>query len=114
MQPKVADVHPIISQIIDRDCHVSLSNRAVVRHVVSKLKHGYKTFRAMPKPDRKQLIAECIYQHQNNFKLYREVMHGSFAQPCPTCSNLITADSVEVSGEVFCSLTCARVIYPAS
>lgn len=114
MQPKVTDVHPIIRQIIDRDCHVSLSNRAVVRHVVSKLKHGYKTFRAMPKPDRKQFIAECLYQHQSNFKLYCDVMRGSFTATCPTCTDLITADSVTVSGEVFCSLTCARVIYPES
>ena len=55
MQP---NVHPIVRQIIDRDCHVSASNRAVMRHVISKLREGYRTFRQLPKAERRQLLQD--------------------------------------------------------
>lgn len=77
MSDVVIDVHPIIAQIIDRDCHVSLSNRAVIRHVISKLKHGYDTFRALSKDDRKAFMRQCIVRHQKNWELYVAVMRGS-------------------------------------
>ncbi|HMP71428.1 MAG TPA: hypothetical protein PKA76_18920, partial [Pirellulaceae bacterium] len=69
-------VHPIIRQIIDRDCHVAESNLTVIRHVVSKLKHGYVTFKAMPKGDRREFILQCIRHHRQNLKIYVEVMSG--------------------------------------
>lgn len=69
-------VHPIIRQIIDRDCHVAESNLAVIRHVVSKLKNGYATFKAMPKGDRREFILQCIRHHRQNLKIYVEVMSG--------------------------------------
>ena len=47
-------MHPIVKQIIDRDCHVGISNRAVMRHVISRLKCGWATFRQMPKADHKK------------------------------------------------------------
>jgi hypothetical protein len=71
------DAHPIIRQIIDRDCHVGTSNGEVVRHVISKLRHGYRTFREMPLADRQQLIDQCIQHHASNLKMYLEVMTGS-------------------------------------
>jgi hypothetical protein len=70
-------VHPIIAQIVDRDCHVSLSNREVVRHVISQLKSGYHTFRAMKKRDRRRLIEECVARHRANWLLYAAVMNGA-------------------------------------
>lgn len=70
------NVHPILRQIIDRDCHVSLTNREVMRHVISKLKDGYRTFRAMPKRDRRDLLRQCIACHRENWRLYVEVMRG--------------------------------------
>jgi|GEM_PF-778497 len=72
----VKDVHPIVKQIINRDCHVGESNRTVVRYVISKLKNGYESFRKMPKADRRMLIEQCIKQHRGNFKEYVEVMSG--------------------------------------
>jgi hypothetical protein len=69
-------MHPIVRQIIDRDCHVSLSHRAVMRHVISKLRHGWATFRQMPKADRKELLRQCVQAHRNNRELYRIVMSG--------------------------------------
>jgi hypothetical protein len=69
-------VHPIIGQIIDRDCHVGDSNSSVVRHVISKLKDGYATFKAMSKSDRRRFIEQCIQHHRRNFKTYVEVMSG--------------------------------------
>jgi len=71
-------IHPVIRQIIDRDCHVSLTNREVLRHVLSKLRNGYVTFRAMPKAERRRLIDDCVKHHRSNVQLYRDVMSGNF------------------------------------
>lgn len=84
-------VHPIIRQIIDRDCHVSLSGREVVRHVISKLKEGYETFRAMSKRDRRQLIEDCLTQHQANWRLYARVMNGSSSRCAASRSEPVIA-----------------------
>ena len=65
----------IISQIVGR-CHVSESNLTVVRYVISKLRHGKKTFRSLSRKDRREMIAECIRHHQANRKLYAQVMGG--------------------------------------
>lgn len=70
-------IHPIVRQIIDRDCHVSMSGSDVVRHVLSKLRNGYATFRSLSKADRRQLIADCLQSHHNNWQLYATVMGGS-------------------------------------
>ena len=69
-------VHPIVRQIIDRDCHVSMRNREVIRHVISRLKDGYTAFRAMPREDRKELMRQCVQVHRENWELYRDVMSG--------------------------------------
>ena len=69
-------MHPIVRQIIDRDCHVSLSHRAVMRHVISKLRHGWATFRQIPRVDRKELLRQCAQAHRENWELYRYVMSG--------------------------------------
>lgn len=70
-------VHPIVRQIIDRDCHVSMSHREVVRHVISRLRNGRETFRALAKADRRRLIEDCIQVHRENWALYCEVMRGT-------------------------------------
>ena len=72
----VRNIHPIIRQIIDRDCHVSESNQAVVRHVISRLKHGYESYRKWSPADRRQFVDQCIAQHRANQRLYAEVMNG--------------------------------------
>ena len=71
-------VHPIVGQIIDRDCHVSLSDRAVMRHVITRLKHGYQTFRQMPTEGRKELLRQCRDRHQENRELYIAVMYPNY------------------------------------
>ena len=50
----------VIRMIIDRDCHVSMSDRQVIKHVISRLKKGYTTFKAMPKRDRHRFMRELI------------------------------------------------------
>lgn len=75
---KKIDVDPIVRQIINRDCHVGWSNRMVIRHVVSKLRHGLKTFRAMPRAERKALMRQCVQQHRENWELYVAVMRPSY------------------------------------
>jgi hypothetical protein len=72
------DVHPILRQIIDRDCHVSESNRYVIRHVISKLRNGWQTFRKMPRSDRRFLMRQCIQQHRENRELYVAVMYPNY------------------------------------
>lgn len=76
-KPTQADsVHPIIKQIIDRDCHVGSSAEEVVRHVISKLRKGYETLRSMPPEDRASLVEQCVQHHRGNLKEYVEVMSG--------------------------------------
>lgn len=75
-KPKRQAVHPIVRQIIDRDCHVSMRNREVIRHVISRLKDGYAAFRAMPREDRKKLMRQCVQVHRKNWELYCDVMSG--------------------------------------
>ncbi len=69
-------IHPIVRQIIDRDCHVSLSNRSVIRHVISKLRDGRQTYFAMPREDRRSLLRQCIARHRQNWEEYAAVMGG--------------------------------------
>lgn len=76
MRASQRNIHPIIRQVIDRDCHVGESGSAVVRHVIGKLKHGYETFRALTERERRVLIEQCLTQHRDNLKLYQEVMNG--------------------------------------
>lgn len=76
--PTQVDVHPIVKQIIDRDCHVGESYRTVIRHVVSKLRGGWNSFRAMSRSDRRFLMRQCIQQHRANRELYRAVMYPSY------------------------------------
>lgn len=69
-------IHPIIRQVIDRDCHVGESNQTVVQHVISKLKNGYETYRQLSTKDRRIFIEQCISHHRANQRLYAEVMNG--------------------------------------
>lgn len=73
---KYLKVHPIVRQIIDRDCHVSLSNRSVIRHVISRLRDGRATFRAITLGDRKNLMRQCIKVHRENREFYVDLMSG--------------------------------------
>ena len=74
-------MHPIVRQIIDRDCHVAISNRAVMRHVISRLKDGWETFRQMPKAGRKELLRQCRDHHQENPDEYVAVMYPHYHSP---------------------------------
>ena len=71
-------MHPIVRLIIDRDCHVAMSYRAVMRHVISRLRNGYRTFRAMPPEDRKELLRQCRDRHRENRELYVAVMYPNY------------------------------------
>ena len=64
----------IIRMIIARDCHVGISNRQVIRHVISRLKNGYTTFSELSREDRRYLMEECIKEHKENQELYDFVM----------------------------------------
>jgi hypothetical protein len=76
--PLQVEIHPIVRQIIDRDCHVGESNRTVIRHVISKLRGRFSTFRGMPRTDRRLLMQQCIQQHRANRDLYVAVMYPSY------------------------------------
>jgi len=72
---KYKDVSPIIIQIIGR-CHVSATNRQVIRYLISRLKRKYKTWKAMPLADRRQVMKACIVVHAENIRTYNYVMGG--------------------------------------
>ena len=98
--PKTDSVHPIIKQIIDRDCHVATPAAEVVKHVISKLRNGYETLRAMPQWERDQLVEQCVLHHRGNFKEYVEVMSGFTqtvgANPAKLPSSLTGAEIVRL------------------
>ena len=92
-------IHPIIGQIIDRDCHVSVSSRNVVRHVVSKLREGYKTFRELARADRRKLIEDCVTRHHNNLRLYSDVMRGGQRSRPKAGADFVTFPPSRLSGK---------------
>ena len=63
----------IVRQIVGR-CYVGDSNRRVIRYTVSRLKHKYQTFKAMPREQRRDLMRQVIQAHRENRGLYRRVM----------------------------------------
>lgn len=67
----------IIGQIVGR-CSVGMSNREVIRYVISRLKHKEKTFWSMSKSQRRELMQLCIKEHSENRQLYVDVMNGNF------------------------------------
>lgn len=64
---------PIVRQIVGR-CHVGETYLEVLRHVLTKLKGGRKTWLLLPKLNRRHLIAAVIQHHRENRVLYRQVM----------------------------------------
>lgn len=81
LQSNKRDAHPIIRQIIDRDCHVAESDLTVVRHVVAKLRDGYQNFRGLPKEERRRLIEQCLDVHRANRAEYEAVMWPRYGTP---------------------------------
>lgn len=71
-----AEIHPIIRQIINRDCHVCMLVTEVIRHVVSKLRGGYEQLRNGGTEYRELFVKQCALQHRLNQKLYIEVISG--------------------------------------
>ena len=69
-------IHPIVRQIIDRDCHVSLSNRAVIRHVISNLRDGRQTYFAMPREDRRSMLRHKSRGNSNSTDQARLMKHS--------------------------------------
>ena len=64
----------MIHQIVGR-CHVSLSNRAVIKYLVSRFKPG--AWRSLTRGERKKWMREAIRCHKANRRLYAAVMGGS-------------------------------------
>jgi hypothetical protein len=75
--------HPIVRQIIDRDCHVAETNLGVIRHFISKLADGYATLRALPKAERRRFFADCLAVHAANRAEYEAVMWPRYEVPEP-------------------------------
>lgn len=83
IQERKHTAHPIVRQIIDRDCHVAENNRSVIRHVVSKLRDGYKTLRDLPKAERRRFFEDCVAVHVANRAEYEAVMWPRYETPTP-------------------------------
>ena len=68
-------MNPFVRQIVER-CHVGDTNREVIRYVISRIKGKYKTFRKLPREQRKQLLRDAVQCHRENRDLYCYVMRG--------------------------------------
>jgi hypothetical protein len=66
----------IIRQIVGR-CHVSDSNRTVIRYFVSRLRKEYSTLRDMPRSQRREQLRAVIEEHAANRKLFQKVTSGT-------------------------------------
>jgi hypothetical protein len=84
IQERRHTAHPIVRQIIDRDCHVAETNRNVIDHVIDRLSDGYATYRAMPKAERRRLLEDCIAVHAANRAEYEAVMWPRYETPAPS------------------------------
>lgn len=73
--PRKTPVDPMVRQIVGR-IHVGESNLAAIRYVVSRLRDGHRTFRQMPRKDRRRLMRQIVQAHQDNFRLYVHVVGG--------------------------------------
>lgn len=60
---------PIVRQIVNR-CHVGDSDRQVIRYFISRLKHGYATWRTLTRAERKQWLGWIVATHAENRGLY--------------------------------------------
>lgn len=65
----------IIATIVGR-CHVARSNREVIAYMISRMRRGYKTWRALPRETRRNAMRAAIAIHAENRLLYRTVMGG--------------------------------------
>ena len=65
----------IIRNIVGR-CHVGDTNREVIRYVISRMKHGYQTFKTLPREQRKDFLRQIVQDHKDNRELYSYVMRG--------------------------------------
>jgi len=60
-------------------CHVGSTNKQVFQYVISKMKHGRKTWLAVSKEERKEVLRELIRLHKENRDLYNSVQSGKFS-----------------------------------
>ena len=66
----------IVNQIVDR-LHVGAGKLEVIRYVISRMQSGYKTFKAVPKASRRDIIKQALARHKSNQELYQYVMGGT-------------------------------------
>ena len=68
----------MIRQIVGR-CHVSDSNLAVIRYVISCMaKPGYQTYRKLDKTHRRKLLEKIIECHKDNREVYHFATRGTW------------------------------------
>lgn len=68
----MSDVHFLVNK-----CHVSMTNREVIKFIISKIKGKYKGWRALPRDRRKYIMRAAIQYHRENFEVYAIVMGGT-------------------------------------
>lgn len=64
-----------IHQIVDQ-CEVSMSDREVIREIVSRIEDGYDAWKYCPRQVRRDTMRAAIARHHANQKLYAFVMGG--------------------------------------
>ena len=62
----------LLRNIVSR-CHITDSNRTVIRYAVSRLRRGSRLFFALPRTERRDFMRACIQLHAANRRLYKKV-----------------------------------------
>jgi hypothetical protein len=73
---RVASIRAHAQRIVERDLHVSDTTRKAMRHVVSRLKHGMRTYRTQERVVRRALWQGARAGVEANRALYRIATGG--------------------------------------
>ena len=65
----------MISQIVGR-CHIGEDYTDVLRYVITRIKGKKKTWRKLPREERREIVREVCKEHKANRELYNYVMRG--------------------------------------
>jgi acyl-CoA reductase-like NAD-dependent aldehyde dehydrogenase len=64
----------MIAQIVGR-CHVGERYSEVLRYLISRLRHGKRTWRAMDRARRREVLRILVDEHDENREVYAQVMY---------------------------------------
>lgn len=66
----------MINSIVDRHCHVGLTNRQAIKEVINHLECRWNTWKLLSRENKKTFMKLVIKRHEANQRTYSWVMGG--------------------------------------